>query len=129
MLKVELHAHTADDPEDYIGYTALQLIDRAAALDYDALAITLHNKQLDAEPLRSDAGKRDLVLTAGVEREMQGKHVLLITFSSRGVRVETFEDIAALKRDEPVGLVIALRSLLPDRELSSDRDGQLRWSL
>ena len=38
MLKVDLHTHTADDPHDYISHTPHQLIDRAADLDYDALA-------------------------------------------------------------------------------------------
>ena len=47
MLKVELHAHTADDPIDRIPYSTLDLIDRAVALGYDALAITLHERQLD----------------------------------------------------------------------------------
>ena len=47
VLKVELHSHTADDPHDRIPYSAEQLIDRAAALGYDALAITLHDRQLD----------------------------------------------------------------------------------
>ncbi len=52
MLKVELHSHTSDDPHDRIPYSAEQLIDRAAALGYDALAITLHDKQLDLRAWR-----------------------------------------------------------------------------
>jgi len=113
MLKVELHAHTADDPEDYIAHTAEQLIDRAAALDYDALAITLHNKQLDVAPLNDYAKRRELVLIPGVERGIQGKHVLLINFSSRAACVETFDDIALLKQDEPGGLVVAPHPFFP----------------
>jgi hypothetical protein len=113
MLKVELHAHTADDPEDYIAHTAEQLVDRAAALDYDALAITLHNKQLDVEPLSAYASGRGLVLIPGVEREVQGKHVLLINFSSRVANVGTFEDIAALKQEEPAGLVVPPHPFFP----------------
>ena len=41
MLKVELHAHTSDDPVDWIPHTSFELIDRAVALGYDGLAITL----------------------------------------------------------------------------------------
>ena len=113
MLKVELHTHTADDPKDYIAHTAEQLIDRAAALDYDALAITLHNKQLDVAPLSAYASRRELVLIPGVERDIQGKHVLLINFSSRAPCVETFDDIASLKQDEPGGLVVAPHPFFP----------------
>ena len=44
MLKVELHAHTADDPEDFVPHTVERLVDRVAELGYDAVAITLHNR-------------------------------------------------------------------------------------
>ena len=47
VLKVELHAHTDDDPLDRIGHSTEQLIDRAAALGYDAIAVTLHNRYFD----------------------------------------------------------------------------------
>ena len=60
MLKVELHAHTADDPVDRIPHTAVQLIDRAAQLGYGALAITLHERQLDVAPLAPYAAERGL---------------------------------------------------------------------
>ena len=50
MLKVELHAHTSDDPVDDIPYSTPRLIDRAAELGYHALAITLHDHQLDVRP-------------------------------------------------------------------------------
>ena len=113
MLKVELHTHTSDDPTDYIGHTARQLIDRASGLGYDALAITLHDKQLDIEPLRKYAGERQLVLLSGVERTVGGKHVLLINFSDRSERVDSFGDIGVLKRDEPRGLVVAPHPFFP----------------
>ena len=34
MLKVELHAHTADDPEDFVPHTVERLVDRVAELGY-----------------------------------------------------------------------------------------------
>ena len=43
MLKVDLHIHTSDDPVDRIPHTTTDLIDRAAQLGYDAVAITLHD--------------------------------------------------------------------------------------
>ena len=68
MLKVELHSHTSDDPHDSIPHSATDLIDRAAALGYDALAITLHDRQLDLRRLRPYAEDRGLVLIPGIER-------------------------------------------------------------
>lgn len=113
MLKVELHTHTADDPMDYIPHTAEQLIDRAADLGYDAIAITLHNKQLDLAPLEAHAQERGVLLITGVERDIDGKHVLLINFSIRSERVDSFADLEALKRDEPAGLVVAAHPFFP----------------
>ena len=113
MLKVELHTHTSDDPTDVIGYSAEELIDRAAALEYDGLAITLHNRQLDVEPLRDYAAARGLVLIPGVEVTVGRKHVLLVNFTSRAEQVTSFDDIAALKRDEPRGLVVAPHPFFP----------------
>src|SRR5947208_16649688 len=100
MLKLELHAHTSDDPNDIIPHTSAMLIDRAAALGYHALAITLHDKQLDVEPLRAYASGRGIVLIPGIERSIQGKHVLLINFSTQSERVSSFDDLAALPRLE-----------------------------
>jgi len=76
MLKVELHTHTADDPVDRIPHTTVELIDRAAALGYDALAITLHERQLDLQRFAPYAAELGLVLIPGVERTIEGRHVL-----------------------------------------------------
>lgn len=72
MLKVELHTHTADDPIDSIPHSTLELIDRAAALHYDALAITLHDRQLDIRRLAPYAAERGIPLVPGIERSIQG---------------------------------------------------------
>jgi hypothetical protein len=112
MLKVDLHTHTADDPEDRIPYTAFELIDRAAALGYDALAITLHNRQFDVRPLAPYASERGIVLIPGIERTVQGRHVLLLNFRSGAENVQTFDDIARLKQRLP-GLVVAPHPFFP----------------
>lgn len=113
MLKVELHTHTSDDPVDTIAYTTRELIDRAAALDYDALAITLHDRQLPIEPYREYASRRGIVLIPGIERTIEGKHVLLLNFSAATEDVESFDDLAELKRHES-GLVIAPHPFFPN---------------
>ena len=112
MIKVELHAHTADDPLDAIPHTTVQLIDRAAEMQYDALAITLHDRQLDLGPYRAYAASRGITLIPGVERTIQGKHVLLLNFKRGAEDVQTFDDLAALKRRE-AGVVIAPHAFFP----------------
>jgi predicted metal-dependent phosphoesterase TrpH len=113
MLKVELHAHTADDPVDRIPHTSRELIDRAAALGYAALAITLHDRQLEIGDLAPYAAGRGIVLIRGIEQTIEGKHVLLLNFSSATGQVRSFEDVARLKQREPSGLVIAPHPFFP----------------
>ena len=112
MLKVELHTHTADDPVDPIPHTTFELIDRAAALGYDALAITLHDRQLDLRRFASYAAERGIVLIPGVERTIEGRHVLLLNFARGTEDVRTFADLARLKARAP-GLVVAPHPFFP----------------
>lgn len=114
MLKVELHAHTADDPSDRIPHSTCQLIDRAATLGYDALAITLHDRQLDVIPLRPYAADRGIVLIPGIERTIEGRHVLLLNFGPAAETVRSFDDLARLKERER-GLVVAPHPFFPAR--------------
>lgn len=112
MLKVELHSHTSDDPVDPIPHSTYQLIDRAAELQYDALAITLHDRQLDVRPFASYAAERGITLIPGIERTIEGKHVLLLNFSPATEQVQSFEDLARLKSRER-GLVVAPHPFYP----------------
>lgn len=112
MVKVELHSHSSDDPEDVIPYTSRELIDRAAELGYRALAITLHNRQLDLGRLQGYAEDRGIVLIRGVERTIEGKHVLLLNFPSAAERVQGFDELAALK-SRSNGLVVAPHPFFP----------------
>jgi len=112
MLKVELHTHTSDDPIDRIPHTATELIDHAVSLGYHALAITLHEHQLDIAELTPYARERGLVLIPGAERSIEGRHVLLLNFKSGTDGLRTFADLARLKQREP-GLVIAPHPFFP----------------
>jgi hypothetical protein len=134
MLKVDFHTHTADDPLDEIPYSSAALIDQAAALGFDALAITLHDRQLDIAPLDRYARTRGIVLIPGVERTIEGRHVLLLNFSAGTDSVRTFDDLAALRRRER-GLVIAPHPFFPDRtclrsalDVHADLFDAVEWS-
>jgi predicted metal-dependent phosphoesterase TrpH len=113
MLKVELHTHTADDPIDAIPYTTFELIDHAATLGYDAIAITLHERRLDLRPFLPYAEERGIVLIPGVERTIEGRHVLLLNYSAPATdELRTFDDLKTLRRREH-GLVIAPHPFFP----------------
>ena len=115
MLKVDLHLHTAEDPRDDIRHDAAALVDRAAALGFDALAITLHDRQLADARLADRARDREIVLLPGIERTIAGRHVLLVNFPAAAAEsVRTLDDIARLKA-QTGGLVIAPHPYFPDR--------------
>jgi len=111
-LKLELHTHTSADPVDKIPYSTRELIDRAAALHYDALAVTLHDHQLDLTPWRAYARDRGIVLIPGTERTIEGKHVLLLNFPAEETRIRTFAELRDLRRRSN-GLVVAPHPFFP----------------
>lgn len=113
MLKVDFHLHTAEDPIDLIDHDARTLVDRAAAAGFGALAITLHDHQLEDRGLTAYARERGIVLLPGLERTIQGKHVLLINFPRAAAEaVLSFRDLAWLK-SRGNGLVIAPHPFFP----------------
>jgi predicted metal-dependent phosphoesterase TrpH len=112
VLKIELHSHTNEDPADLIDHSTRDLIDRAAALGYGGLAITLHDRYFDPAPHAEYARARGVVLMAGIERTLGFRHVLLINFPARVAAVRSFDDIAALKQ-ETTGLVVAPHPFYP----------------
>jgi predicted metal-dependent phosphoesterase TrpH len=112
MLKVELHAHTDHDPVDHIPHSTGQLIERAASLGYGALAVTLHDRYFDPAPWRELASRRRLVLLPGIERTIEGCHMLLINFPATVAEVSSFDDLRRLK-SQSRGLVVAPHPFYP----------------
>ena len=46
-IKIDLHIHTLDNPKDALDYSAHELLERARALGFRVLAITLHDAVFD----------------------------------------------------------------------------------
>jgi len=105
-LKADFHIHTAEDPRDNIKYTARELIDRAAELEFDVLAITNHDAVTYDRELAAYAQKKGILLIPGIEATLSNKHVVIINpgFKSlrRGGRLE---DLRGMK--SATNLVIA----------------------
>jgi len=112
VVKLELHTHTDEDPADRISHSTRQLIDHAASLGYTALAVTLHDRYFDPAPHAAYARDRNVVLLAGIERNIGRRHVLLVNFPVTCAGVRTFEDIARLKQRYG-GLVVAPHPFYP----------------
>lgn len=68
---------------------------------------------LDLRRVEDFARERHVVLIPGIERTIQGRHVLLLNFPATTEQVQSFEDVAALKRHHPEGLVVAPHAFYP----------------
>ena len=105
MLKVELHAHTDQDPLDRIPHSTADLIDRAAALGYGALAVNLHDRYFDPAPHVDYAQQRGIVLLPGIERSISHRHVLLVNFppesASISYRLLTEPRVSSMRTEPP----------------------------
>jgi predicted metal-dependent phosphoesterase TrpH len=111
-LKVDFHTHTRDDPQDYIDFSSEDIIDRAAAGGFDALAITNHDAITFNPRLEDYAAGRGILLIPGVELTLSNKHVVVINPESRKVEaLKSLDDLAALRNSET--LVIAPHPYYP----------------
>ena len=90
MIKIDLHMHTGEDPEDGLRYPATALIDKAVALGYAAIAVTLHRQVLADERIFDYARRQGLLLIRAVEWTIGGRDVLLYNVTQRDAdRIQT----------------------------------------
>jgi predicted metal-dependent phosphoesterase TrpH len=107
MLKIDLHLHSGEDPKDGLRYPATALIDRAVALRFAAIAITLHGRVLDDPRLSAYASERGLLLIPAVEWTIRKRDVLLYNLTQREAeRLRCFEDLRAFKRERGEDLLV-----------------------
>jgi predicted metal-dependent phosphoesterase TrpH len=109
VLKCDFHIHTSDDPHDVLDYDGFDLVDRAAELGYQVLAITHHRHVHFPADLRDYARDHGILLISGVECRIEGVEVLLLGVDEGEFkRTKTFEDLRELRRVKgPEMLVIA----------------------
>ena len=77
-LKVDFHRTPRTTPRTTSIFSSEQLIDRAAGLGYDAIAITNHNIITDRPGLADYAAARNVLLVPGVELTLSGNMSLVI---------------------------------------------------
>ncbi len=107
MIKVDLHMHSGEDPEDGLRYRATALLERAADLGYAAIAITLHGKVLENERVFDYARSKGVLLIRAVEWNIQRRDVLLYNVTQRDAeKIRTFDDLRAFKRERAQDLLV-----------------------
>lgn len=113
QLKADFHMHVNKDPLDHIYYSAKELINQAAKLKFDVLAITCHDYVFPIREIQSYAKKKGILLIQGAEKTLQGKHVLLYNINNSDLaKIKTFEDLKKLKQQKNI-LVIAPHPYYP----------------
>lgn len=97
-VKVDLHIHTLDDPLDALDYSAHQLLERARALGFRVLAITLHDAVFDRAEVFADAASMGILLIPAAEMRLEGADVILLNVTADEVRdLRNFGDLEALR--------------------------------
>ena len=114
-LKTDLHLHTGDDPLDYVAHSSEEMIDHAAQMGFDVMAITNHDFMSHSEELADYAASRGIVLVPGVEATIESRHVLLYNFNYWDAPPHTFEDLYRLRRDNPQLLAVAPHPFFPSQ--------------
>lgn len=112
-LKADLHVHSGEDPHDIINYSAESIIDAAAKLNLEVLAITCHGIVLDSGRLRDYAWRRGILLVPGAEVLIEGKHVVVLNPDEDQLAARTFLRLRELGRRE--AYFIAPHAFYPDR--------------
>src|SRR5256712_6973918 len=76
-IKVDLHIHTLEDPKDVLDYSAHQLLERAKALGFGVLAITLHDAVFDRAEVFADAASMGILLVPAPEDRLRATDVIV----------------------------------------------------
>ena len=97
-IKLDLHIHTLDDPLDALDYSAHQLLERARALGFGVLAITLHGSVFQREEVFADAAAMGILLISAAEMRLDGADIVLLNVRPHEASsLHTFEDVRRLR--------------------------------
>ncbi|HEY2568635.1 MAG TPA: PHP-associated domain-containing protein [Candidatus Udaeobacter sp.] len=97
-IKIDLHIHTLDDPKDAIDYSAHQLLERARALGFRVLAITLHDAVFDRQEVFDDAAKMGILLIPAAEMRLNGADVIVLNVRAEEIaQLRDFDDLRRLR--------------------------------
>src|SRR5258708_2432239 len=97
-IKIDLHIHTLDDPKDAVDYSAHQLLERARALGFRVLAITLHDAVFDRPEVFADAAAMGILLIPAAEMRLHGADVIVLNVSAEEMaELKSFDDLRRLR--------------------------------
>src|SRR5215813_7930613 len=97
-IKIDLHIHTLDEPKDAVDFSAHQLLERARALGFRVLAITLHDAVFDRKEVFADAAAMGILLIPAAEVRLLGADVIVLNVAAEEVAaLKNFDDLRTLR--------------------------------
>ena len=97
-IKLDLHIHTLEDPKDVLDYSAHQLLERARALGFGVLAITLHDAVFDRREVFADAAAMGILLIPAAEVRLRGVDVIVLNITAEEMAgLKSFDDLRRLR--------------------------------
>lgn len=97
-IKLDLHIHTLDDPKDTLDFTAHQLLERAGALGFRVLAITLHDAVFDRHEVFADAAAMGILLISAAEMRLHGADIVVLNvLPHEAEALRDFDDVRRLR--------------------------------
>lgn len=112
-LKCCLHAHTNEEPYEWIFHNAKTFIAEAKKRHYDVIAFTCHDHFFYNREISDYCQQEDIILIPGIEKSIEKKHVLIINASSESQQIKSFQDLAIYKKNHPQSLIIAPHPYFP----------------
>lgn len=97
-LKCDFHIHTNKDEEDIRAYTAIEytpetIIKRAKQNNFQVLAFTHHNENFFSKKLNNYAKKNNILLIRGIEKTIEGKHILFLNVNDTLPKINLIKDL------------------------------------
>src|SRR6476660_9424862 len=97
-IKIDLHIHTLDDPKDAVVLSAHQLLERARALGFRVLAITLHDAVFGRQEVFADAAAMGILLIPAAEMRLHGADVIVLNVTAEEMaELKSFDDLRRLR--------------------------------
>jgi predicted metal-dependent phosphoesterase TrpH len=97
-IRIDLHIHTLDDPKDVVDYSAHQLLERARALGFRVLAITLHDAVFDRQEVFAAAAAMGILLIPAAEMRLHGADVIVLNVTVEEMaELKSFDDLRRLR--------------------------------
>jgi predicted metal-dependent phosphoesterase TrpH len=98
LIKLDLHIHTLDDTKDALDYSAHQLLERARALGFAVLAITLHDSVFQRAEVFADAASMGILLISAAEMRLHGADIVLLNVRPEEAEsLKNFDDVRRLR--------------------------------